>query len=57
MAHSILFAEKFLSRKYEEKKEMGLKGRKKVEEEFDRNIVIQKYLDEIADVQKMKDCC
>lgn len=30
-----------------EKKEMGMAGRKKVEMEFDRNIVIRKYLDEV----------
>lgn len=39
--------ELFLSLSSEEKKEMGEKGRKKVEREFDRNIVVKKYLMEI----------
>lgn len=39
--------EKFLNLSYEEKKEMGLAGRKKVEREFDRQIVIDAYLKEI----------
>lgn len=37
--------EKFLSLDYETRKEMGKAGRKKVEAEFDRNIVIEKYMD------------
>lgn len=40
--------EKFLSLSNEERKQMGLNGRAKVEKEFDRNIVIAKYLEEIA---------
>lgn len=39
--------EKFLSMGYKDKKQMGLAGREKVEREFDRQIVIEKYLDEI----------
>lgn len=39
--------EKFLSLSYEEKKQMGLNARKKVENEFDRNIVVEKYIHEI----------
>lgn len=35
---------KFMKLTYSEKKEMGLKGRKKVEKEFDRNVVINEYL-------------
>lgn len=35
---------RFLALPYEEKKRMGLAGRKKVEASFDRNIVIEKYL-------------
>lgn len=42
--------EKFLSLSNEEKKKMGLKGRKKVEKEFDRNIVVNKYMKEISNV-------
>ena len=40
--------EKFLSLSLEERRNMGLAGRAKVEKEFDRNIVIQKYLKEIS---------
>lgn len=39
--------EKFLNLSYEEQREMGLKGRKKMEKEFDRNIVINAYMEEI----------
>ena len=40
--------EKFLALSWEERKCLGLNGRKKVEKEFDRNIVIEKYLAEIG---------
>ena len=39
--------EKFINLTFEEKKQMGLNARKKVEKEFDRQIVINAYLDEI----------
>ncbi len=39
--------EDFLKKSYEEKNQMGLAGRKKIEKEFDRNIVIKKYLQEV----------
>lgn len=39
--------EKFINLNFEEKKKMGFQGRKKIEIEFDRNIVINKYLDEM----------
>ena len=39
--------EKFLELSIEERKNMGLAGRLKVENEYDREIVIQKYLDEV----------
>lgn len=39
--------EKFLKLSYEEKKQMGLAGRAKVEKEFDRQTVIKTYLYEI----------
>ncbi len=39
--------EKFINLSYEEKKEMGLAGRAKVEREFDRKIVVKKYLEEL----------
>ena len=39
--------EKFISLSYEEKKQMGLAAREKVEREFDRNIVVNAYLEEV----------
>lgn len=39
--------ELFLSKSIEERKQMGIAGRKKVEKEFDRQIVVDKYLAEI----------
>lgn len=39
--------EKFISLSYEEQKAMGIAGRRKVEKEFDRNIVVRKYLEEM----------
>lgn len=39
--------EQFLAMPHEEKMKMGLAGRAKVEKEFDRNIVIQAYLNEL----------
>ncbi|MDO4940310.1 MAG: glycosyltransferase family 4 protein [Erysipelotrichaceae bacterium] len=39
--------EKFLSLSTKERKRLGLNGRQKVETEFDRNIVIDTYLEEI----------
>lgn len=39
--------EKFLSLSWEQRRDMGLAGRSKVEREFDRNIVVQRYLEEI----------
>lgn len=38
---------KFLSLSYDDKKQMGLNARIKVENEFDRNIIIEKYLEQI----------
>lgn len=40
--------EKFLSLSNIEKREMGLKGRKKIEKEFDRNIVVNAYIEQIS---------
>lgn len=40
--------EKFLSLSWEERKNMGLAGRDKVEREFSRQIVVNKYLEEIG---------
>lgn len=44
--------EKFINLPYNKKIEMGLNGRKKVENEFDRNIVIEAYLDEIRKINR-----
>lgn len=44
--------EKFIKLSNEEKRKMGLYGRKKVEKEFDRNIVINSYLNEIQTPKK-----
>ncbi|MFK4785443.1 glycosyltransferase family 4 protein [Fusobacterium sp. MFO224] len=43
--------ENFLKLSREEKKEMGLNGRKKMEKQFDRNIVIDCYLKEINKIK------
>lgn len=42
--------EKFIALPYKDKKQMGLNGRKKVEKEFDRRIVVEAYVDEIGKV-------
>lgn len=39
--------EAFINMSWEEKRNMGLAGRMKVEKQFDRKIVVQKYLEEI----------
>jgi galacturonosyltransferase len=38
---------KFINLPYEQKKKMGIAGRRKMENEYDRNIVIDAYVDEI----------
>ncbi len=43
--------EKFLALSNEERKQMGLRGREKVEKEFDRNVVIRKYMAELDKVR------
>ena len=42
--------EQFIKMPNEEKKKMGLAARKKVEKEFDRNIVIEAYINEINSI-------
>lgn len=42
--------EKFIVMKNEERKQMGLKGRQKVEKEFSREVVITTYLEKINDL-------
>jgi len=44
--------EKFIKLYYEAKRKMGLEGRKKVEKEFDRQIVVDAYMNEIKKVIK-----
>lgn len=44
--------EKFLQLGIAERRDMGLVGRRKVEKEFDRKIIIHKYLEEIRKVSK-----
>ncbi len=44
--------ERFLGLSIEERRKMGEAGREKVEREFDRNIVIQKYKEEVSFVRK-----
>lgn len=43
--------EKFLELKYEDKRHMGIAGRKKVEREFDRNFIVNAYLEELKDIE------
>ena len=40
--------EKFLALSWEERRDMGLAGRAKVEKEFDRQIVVEKYCEQLA---------
>lgn len=42
--------EKFLKLSYDQKKDMGLAGRVKVEREFDRQIVVDAYLEGIKEI-------
>lgn len=42
--------EHFLLLEHEKKKKMGLKGRKKVEKEFDREVVVKAYIEEIKSI-------
>lgn len=42
--------ERFMNLSYEERKCMGLRGRKKVEQKFDRSIVIRAYMEEIQKI-------
>ena len=44
--------ERFINLPYEQKKQMGLNARKKVEREFDRQIVIDAYVNEIDRINK-----
>ena len=46
--------ELFLAKSFEERERMGLEGRKKVEREFNRQIVIEKYKLEMKSIEKNK---
>ena len=39
--------DKFLGQSWDEKRAMGVEARKKVEREFDRQIVVRKYVEEV----------
>lgn len=43
--------EKFIALPHEDKVQMGLAGRKKMEREFDRSIVVEKYVQELNKIQ------
>ena len=45
--------ERFLSLSWDQRRNMGLAGRNKVEREFDRKIVIEKYLNSISELNRM----
>lgn len=43
---------RFLNLSYEERKEMGRLARRKIEQEFDRRIVVESYIDEVENIIK-----
>ena len=45
---------KFMELSYDEKVQMGQRGRERMEKQFDRNIVINKYLNEIEKLEKVR---
>ena len=47
-----MVVEKFIHTPLKQQEEMGLRGRKKMEREFDRQIVVNAYLEEIAKIAK-----
>ncbi len=44
--------EKFLSLSHKEKEQMGINGRKKMEKQFDRQIIVNEYIKEINNILK-----
>lgn len=46
----LVAVEKFINLSWDEKKQMGLNARAKVEKEFDRNIVVNKYIEVIKSI-------
>lgn len=49
----IVAVQKFMRLNNEQRKKMGLAGRRKVEAEFDRNIVVDAYVDEIGRLDEL----
>lgn len=47
----MLAVEKFIHLQWKKKEQMGLEGRKMVEEKFDRKIIIDSYVNEIFDIR------
>lgn len=47
--------EQFLSLTYEQKTQMGLRGREKVERDFDRNFVVDKYVAVVSELTKFEE--
>ena len=47
--------EEFISLAHEEKKQMGIEGRKKMEREFDRQIVVNAYMNVVKEIQNTYD--
>ena len=45
----------FINMNNQEREKMGLAGRKKIEKEFDRNIVVKAYMKEIHEIEKEKE--
>lgn len=48
----VVTVKEFLDLSYEEKRQMGIRGREKMEKEFDRQIVINAYMKEIKDCRR-----
>lgn len=46
--------EKFMSLSWDERKDMGISGRKKIEKEFDRQIVVNAYVEEIERIRESR---
>jgi galacturonosyltransferase len=44
--------ERFICLSYDEKKNMGISGRRLIEDKFDRNIVLQAYKDELETLKR-----
>lgn len=48
---------KFINIPYEKKREMGINGRRKVEEQFDRKFVVNKYVEQIDMIRSLNRRC